>query len=622
MYISAYIFGFISTVKVSAFPVLTMAVEDRTKNYLRQLESLKDMKLEQNMDYTIDGECSGVNSLSNNVGYRNCHTCMNKTNTISESPVSNCNNPENSTSMESKLETNSGDMSELALSTTIHDLPTEILTNIFSFFSQKEIVEIICKVSSSWYQIGVSAPFWKKIKFDSVNRTVFDDIHVSLKRLSISNDQLKVILNKTQKYVFPNLSALKISTRFTWADMFGNFLSNCTILEEVDYTPDKKNDMELSLNCFSIVSLTKMKIGYFDSDIESFEDHLRAFVSSQPRLTKLVVSVWHEDNGLMMAEIIETSSSLRNIQIYNEFMRGSPFNTSSDALNLTEVVINAQSFSDIHVQCVAQRCKQLKVLNVETCLEITGKTLEFLGANCPLLEEIYIGDRQTFQGRGITGSAMAAFIEGCRKLTKVSFIKCDFINDTDVRNIVMSCVSLKMIRLRKCRLLTSNALVAIAENCQNLEIADFQRNKHMTYDCLVRLIQSCDKLKKLDLHACHFVSLLNTPEHTNNSLSEEKDEVQEWENNRDGLALENTVYNYSMKKLHINRCHNLSTDDAIHLVTLCPHLLTLGITCEEDTSENDFVRHFFETHPYLAKLRLSKKSNVFCRTDFIENGNN
>ena len=50
-----------------------------------------------------------------------------------------------------------------------------------------------------------------------------------------------------------------------------------------------------------------------------------------------------KDDGTKLAEIINTCNT-RCLKIYNELLQGSPFDTLSDPLYLTEVVTTKRSF--------------------------------------------------------------------------------------------------------------------------------------------------------------------------------------------------------------------------------------------------------------------------------------
>lgn len=505
-------------------------------------------------------------------------------------------------------------MSHTQLIPTVNDLPVEILTKIFSHFSQEELVKCICEVSVLWFQIGVSAPFWKEVLFlDSVHKPVFPHIQSSIKRLTISNEQLYVICNrmKCRGDTMPNLVSLYISTRFIWTESFEQFIMNCDNLEEISYTPDRKDDMVVSLDALSKLSLTKMKIGYYDTDIEVFNECLQALVLSQSRLSTLIISAWHKNNGSSITKIINMQSSLTTIKIYNEFLDGSPFDSSVEPLNLTEVVMNSPSLSDLHVQRITERCRNLTVIDIRNGLHISGETLRYLGQNCPLLEEISLGARFTFEGYGITGINFKYFVEGCPKLTKISFLKCEYFNDADAVALVSNCPSIKLTHFRMCNSLTDKAVYAIAEGCPNLESAGFQENRHITFNCVVKLIQSCRKLKELDVSSCSGITLTSSNDCMNVITNRKPLNPLEQNCTCDKCLHLNDICNNTLTRLKLSRCRNLSVKGVMCLAKLCSCLKILD--CQLPTNEKDrkdHVKQLFEANRYLQKLRLSKQNKT------------
>jgi F-box and leucine-rich repeat protein GRR1 len=165
------------------------------------------------------------------------------------------------------------------------------------------------------------------------------------------------------------------------------------------------------------------------------------------------------------------------------------------------------------VQSLAERCMQLKALNLSGCSKIKDVMIANLAEKCMHLESLTLNGCRMLSDEGVRavvryrGSTLKVF--GLGWLTNISdeavkpiFTFCSAIENLDLQssNITDNCFmeltvlsSLKVLKLNNCNSITSLAIIKIAEGCPQLEKLDLSYCDRLTVDMVrdITLPEGC-----------------------------------------------------------------------------------------------------------------------------------
>ncbi len=100
-----------------------------------------------------------------------------------------------------------------------------------------------------------------------------------------------------------------------------------------------------------------------------------------------------------------------------------------------------EGVGDEGIVAVAEGCgKTLKSLGIASCARVTDVALQSVGANCPILEKLYL-ESESIRTAGVT-----AIAEGCPRLNSLQ-LKCTNVTDEALLVVGHSCLSLETMAL-------------------------------------------------------------------------------------------------------------------------------------------------------------------------------
>jgi hypothetical protein len=108
-----------------------------------------------------------------------------------------------------------------------------------------------------------------------------------------------------------------------------------------------------------------------------------------------------------------------------------------------------------------KRSHDLNSLNISYCQNIIDEGFQSVALNCPLLEQLYIGNSS--KNTPISNESIQAICDGCPKLRWFYTSNCINIHNSSVLWLVKSCNYLKYVDLSYCKDFT-NETFSISEN--------------------------------------------------------------------------------------------------------------------------------------------------------------
>lgn len=241
--------------------------------------------------------------------------------------------------------------------------------------------------------------------------------------------------------------------------------------------------------------------------------------------------------------------SLLSEKQYGQFVR---------CLDLGQLVQNGLEVNDKHIQRVAQKCTNLRRLNLTGCQQITdvaiqsltksqcAKTIRNLNfSNCSMLTDASLlqisksFDRlqaiNLKQCHLITDAGLNQLTAGCRTLRRLRIWGCQEITDEAMESVAENVgTNLTWLDVGLCPLIGDDGLIAIADKCPNLQWLDisragpnrrfvnFQRVKQsipLTDRAIMSIASHCPDLELLDLSHCSNITDISLIHLSRNSIN-------------------------------------------------------------------------------------------------------
>jgi hypothetical protein len=377
--------------------------------------------------------------------------------------------------------------------------------------------------------------------------------------------------------------------------------------------------MEHCLSKLSDLELLTIDIGYFYGT-RTLDENLISLLKRQPHLKKLALRGWTKISNITISDILDYFPNIISFYLNNINISNVVFTRSDTILNLKELTLHCNSIDHDGLQHITKRAKQLKVLNIQQCKEMTDKALHCVSQNCPLLEELSFGNTYPFNGNSLTNRGLFSIAERPLSLKYLSVIGCKNIDDDGVISLVKSCHGLTYISLNGCTEMTDNSLLAIGEHCHLLREADFSNCFSISARGVYCLIRSCTGLYKLNLSSCRGISNDNIDDVKENHLTEVKDQQTETENQQTETENQQTEINDSqfiskfaihshLKELILISCTDISKETVLRFTGICPDLSKISLyECIINSEDDDFILRVFDDCQFVQYFSVHKRT--------------
>ena len=550
----------------------------------------------------------------------------------------------------------------------INDIPSELLLHIFSYLPQRDLFITTDQVCQYWRQLCLSPPLWKHVKYSAIRGDFSHPFEQLLQmqsyvtKLTITADYIDNLFGFQRKLTFLNLKTLGVSDRFVASeDFFDKIIQRCPNLENIKIQAG--SNMEHGLSKLSDLDLLTIDIGHFHGT-RTLDENIILLLKKQPRLKKLALHGWNNNTGsnIIISDILDYFPNISSLYL-------SALNTSSVALtrsdiilNLTELTLRSTSIDDEGIQHIIKRAKQLKVLNIELCENMTDKTLYCVSQNCPLLEELSFGHSSGLNVDNFTNSGLFSIAERSLNLKYLSILPNKNIDDDGVISLVKSCHGLTYIALNRCTKMTDISLIAIGEHCPLLREANFSNCFNISARGVYCLIRSCRGLNKLILSYCTGISDDNIDDVNENEQDEAKnqqteirdqqteakyqqtemkdqqteakdeqtemkaqqteakdrdieteDHQTEMKDQQTEMKHEQLISNFAihshLKELYLGSCRNISKKTVLRFTDICPDLRKINLSSMRvnNSEDDDFIVRIFDDCKFVTEFDVFQR---------------
>ncbi|KAG1326269.1 putative F-box/LRR-repeat protein 3 [Cocos nucifera] len=162
---------------------------------------------------------------------------------------------------------------------------------------------------------------------------------------------------------------------------------------------------------------------------------------------------------------------------------------------LKEVDLTDCPINDTALKCLS-RCSELRTLKLGLCPNISVKGLLHIGSNCRKLLELDL-----YRCTGVTDGGLAAIAAGCKNLKKLNVCYCMQITDEGLKH--LSCLKeLLDLEMRRLVNVTSAGMAAIAFGCRSLVELDIKRCYSVDDAGLWALAQYSNNLRQINISYC------------------------------------------------------------------------------------------------------------------------
>jgi hypothetical protein len=145
-----------------------------------------------------------------------------------------------------------------------------------------------------------------------------------------------------------------------------------------------------------------------------------------------------------------------------------------------------------------RQCTQLRFLDLTRCEGLRDRSLEAIGASCPLLHTLLL-----YATPHMTDTGFAKLALGLPALTHLDLTGMKLITDASVESLARSCPRLRVLHLMWVTPLTDKSLVAMGEApLRDLHILSVHGNVHMTDKGMEALAKGCKNIQAIDVNGC------------------------------------------------------------------------------------------------------------------------
>ena len=206
-----------------------------------------------------------------------------------------------------------------------------------------------------------------------------------------------------------------------------------------------------------------------------------------------IVAIKFEENSpqtdALLSFIAERSPSLSSLDVSQKVEAGECGSTG-----------DPKQITDLSIGVVAEKCRELRVLNIRHTGGITDDSIIPVIRSCSKLASLDV----SYTGGRVTNATMFAIADYCTNLTSldISYTGTQ-INDNGLIAVARKCrqlTTLSVTNTQQC--ITNPGILAIAENCPLLESLNIQATRGaITDEAIIAVANNCPRLRFLNVRA-------------------------------------------------------------------------------------------------------------------------
>ncbi|KAG5370397.1 SCF E3 ubiquitin ligase complex F-box protein [Yarrowia sp. C11] len=478
------------------------------------------------------------------------------------SPTSSSSNSIQSAETDSDIdmdEVTDADAVELNKDAPVHQLPSELLTVIFTMLPERRDVHSCLLVSKTWFMSCVDLVWFRPhlpkdlTRLQQLLRTLKEPVSSQTVPYSSYIRRLN-LTNLTGEMTDELLSGVAVCTRLERLT-----LANCTSLSDVSLVPVLQQNSGLQSVDVTNVSLIT------DATIQ-------ALLPSKRRLQGLYATGCANITNAAIVALATECRLLKRIKV-----NSCPNVEDEAAMALVDncpqlVELDLHENSALSGSVATEALRKLPNLRELRVGQVTGvNDACFLGFPArPQFDRLRIIDLTACNS--ITDAAVDRLVTCAPKLRHVVLAKCTRVTDRSIRSLVRLGKSLHYLHLGHCASITDAGIAQLVRACQRIQYIDVANCSQLT-DAAVEDLASLTKLRRIGLVKC-----VNITDGAIYALA-----------SRSG-------YEASLERVHLSYCAGISIPAVLRLVNVCPRLSHLSLTGVTAFLRSDF-RQFCRDPP-------------------------
>lgn len=453
----------------------------------------------------------------------------------------------------------------------VHQLPSELLTVIFTMLPERRDVHSCLLVSKTWFMSCVDLVWFRPhlpkdlTRLQQLLRTLKQPLASQTVPYSTYIRRLN-LTNLTGEMTDELLSGVAVCTRLERLT-----LANCTALSDASLVPVLQQNSGLqSVDVTNVSHITDATI--------------QALLPSKRRLQGLYATGCANISNAAIVALATECRLLKRIKV-----NSCPNVEDEAAMALVDncpqlVELDLHENSALSGSVATEALRKLPNLRELRVGQVTGVTDAcFLGFPArPQFDRLRIIDLTACNS--ITDAAVDRLVTCAPKLRHVVLAKCTRITDRAIRSLLRLGKSLHYLHLGHCASITDAGIAQLVRACQRIQYIDVANCSQLT-DTAVEDLASLTKLRRIGLVKC-----VNITDAAIYALASR------------------TGFEASLERVHLSYCAGISIPAVLRLVNVCPRLTHLSLTGVTAFLRTDFRQFCREPPPEFTQHHQA----LFC----------
>jgi hypothetical protein len=372
----------------------------------------------------------------------------------------------------------------------INDLPSEVLTKIFSYLPQLDLLTTINTVCHHWNKAAFSRSLWKTI---NINYSTDDKLDIYLQNiahyrdfvqnLAIKRDHLIKFFDIRKTRNLSNLRNLQITSYQPDEDISNNIVNLYPGIVAIKFRIFKSDRI---FGCLSVLSNLQLRdldlYASGDRDKMALNIMICEFISKQCSLQSLSIhcSVLQSDT---IIKLLGNLKDLTCLSLRSTGVDGCVFTALPELSKLTVLDLSYTSVNDEDLKNIATKASHLNKLTLMGCMRLSDTGIGYIADGCHCLECLVIHNYDKSTGVRLFPSTLESLGKGCQKLKHLALQRCNGLDDSGVLN--------------------DSGVIALVQNCHDLEYLELHM-KNISSPSLHAISHFCNKLFHVMLDGNNF----------------------------------------------------------------------------------------------------------------------
>ncbi|KAF3795745.1 F-box/LRR-repeat protein 3 [Nymphaea thermarum] len=260
-------------------------------------------------------------------------------------------------------------------------------------------------------------------------------------------------------------------------------------LDAWELYPEFLGNISRNCQCLSEIGLSKCA-GVTDEGINNLTEHCKD-------LRVLDITCCHELTDAALAAIAHSCKNLRCLKMEScgLFTEKGLEKIGADRSFLHELDLTDCSIDDVSLKHIS-KCRELQILKLGLCIDISDKGIACIGSSCKDLQELDL-----YRCVGISDDGLAALATGCKKLERINICYCIEITDIGLKHIA-NLSKLWELEMRGLIRVTCLGMAEMAHGFTSLAQLDIKRCYAITDRAIWALVQNSLNLRQINISYC------------------------------------------------------------------------------------------------------------------------